>query len=78
MSFPIKIDKTISVGNILTILSIVASMLYWGSTVESRLSQHDLRLSNLDTKLKAQEDTSEKRFDRLESLIIQLYRSPQK
>lgn len=42
------IDPTINLGHIITTIMIVASLLWWGGSVETRLSNHDQKVIALE------------------------------
>ena len=43
----LHIDPTISIGHIITTISIAVSMIWWASTVETRLGNHDVKIQHM-------------------------------
>jgi hypothetical protein len=44
-----RLDKSVSVGNIVTVMMMAGSAFFWGSNVEKRLAVHDETLQALKT-----------------------------
>lgn len=58
----LHIDPTISIGHIITTITIAVSAIWWASTVETRIANHDVKIKHIeDADVKLERTRAEER-----------------
>jgi len=63
------LDKRISVGHLFTTVAAVSVMVSWAINMESRITEHDVKIANNSEKVERVEERANKSFERVYELV---------
>ena len=66
------LDKRITIGQILTMLSTGAILITWAVSIENRVAEHGILIENNASKISRAEERSNRTFERVYTLVSKM------